>query len=356
MKSLKPLVLSFSLLAFTGAYAQDAKKEKDTQAKPAMSQQSSGASAGASTSSKSAGIAGPMSASKLRGMDVVDAQGKKLGDIDEVVLDMPNGRVHAVVLGFGGFLGLGEKQFAFPVSDLRPAKDKNQLQLNVDKEKLKDREGFAKGKYPEMSDEYWARVGQGGKASAGAGQPAQKQNLVRASKVIGQDVEDKAGQDVGEVKDIVLSSDRTRIQHVVLDVNDAGEATIPPKSLSMGKEGDKLVIDMSREQLKSQAKPADRSTRSERTRPTASGSASAGAGSSSAGASASKKSFTELDRDNDGSLSQMEAAADANAKSNFESLDKNNDEKLSRSEYEGGQGAAAGATGSKQSQQKDKSK
>ncbi|HEX6318109.1 MAG TPA: PRC-barrel domain-containing protein [Burkholderiales bacterium] len=388
MKSLKPLLLSFSLLAFTGAYAQDAKKEKDqTQAKPAMSQadskddkasgsaakqsqQSSGASAGASSSTSGAGMAGGMSVKNLRGMDVVDSQGKDLGEIDEVMLDMADGRVHSVVLGFGGFLGLGEKHFAFLVSDLQPAKEKNKLQLNVDKEKLKDREGFAKGKYPAPDDDYWAKVGQGDKSGAAAGATGQKASVMRASKVIGQDVQDKSGQDVGEVKDIVLSSDRTRIQHVVLDVKGAGEATLPPKSLSMGKEGDKLVVDMSSEQLKSQAKPAagassgasttrtvpierDKQSQAD-TKP--SGSASAGAGSSSAGTSASKKGFAELDRDNDGSLSRMEAAADANAKSNFESLDKNSDKKLSRSEYEGGQGAAAGATGSKQSEQKDKSK
>jgi sporulation protein YlmC with PRC-barrel domain len=321
MKSLKPLLLSFSLLAFTGAYAQDAKKEKDqTQAKPAtsqaesktdkaakddkasgstatQSQRSSGASAGATGSTSAAGMSGGMSAKKLRGMDVVDAQGKKLGDIDEVVLDMANGRVHAVVLGFGGFLGLGEKQYAFPVSDLQPAKDKDKLQLNVDKEKLKDREGFAKGKYPAMSDEYWARVGQGGKASAGAGQPGQKQSLVRASEVIGKDVQDKSGQDVGEVEDIMLSADRTRIQHVVLDVDDAGQATIPPKSLSMGKEGDKLVIDMSADQLKSQAKPADKraGTRGER-------SGSAGAGGTSG---------TGMSQDRDTARSDRKPSGDA---------------------------------------------
>ena len=276
MKSLKPLLLSFSLLAFTGAYAQDAKKEKDqTQAKPAMSQTESKtdrAAAGASAQSQSS-QSSQMSAKKLRGMDVVDAQGKKLGDIDEVVLDMANGRVHAVVLGFGGFLGLGEKHFAFPVSDLQPAKEKDKLQLNVDKQKLKDREGFAKGKYPEPNDDYWVRIGQADKAGAAAGATGQKASFMRASQVIGKDVEDKSGKDVGEVQDIMLSADHTRIQHVVIDVNGAGHATVEPKSLSMGKERDKLMISMSADQLKSQAKPAERDARTERTRPATGGAA-----------------------------------------------------------------------------------
>lgn len=67
-----------------------------------------------------------------------------------------------------------------------------------------------------------------------------------------------------------------------------------------------------------------------------------------------KQTFSALDRDNDGSVSMMEAAADPDAKQQFEELDKNNDYKLSRSEYEalervsketiGSGGAAAGGT------------
>lgn len=290
MKSLKPLVLSFSLLAFTGAYAQDAKKETDPTAKPAMSQAetknesvgkddkssdraatsrqpSAGASAGASSASSAAGMADGISVRKLRGMDVVDAKGEKLGDIEEVMLDMQSGRVHAVVLGFGGFLGMGEKHFAFPVSDLQPAKEKDKLQLNVDKQKLKDREGFAKGKYPEPNDDYWVRIGQADKAGAGAGATGQKASFMRASQVIGKDVQDQSGKDVGEVQDILLSSDHSRIQHVVLDVDGAGHARVEPKSLSMGKERDKLMISMSADQLKSQAKPAERGAATGASRP-----------------------------------------------------------------------------------------
>ena len=63
---------------------------------------------------------------------------------------------------------------------------------------------------------------------------------------------------------------------------------------------------------------------------------------SSATGSVSRKTFSEVDRDNDGFISMTEAAADADAKQNFKSLDKNNDYKLSRSEWEAGQAPAAG--------------
>jgi sporulation protein YlmC with PRC-barrel domain len=336
MNLVKPLVLSFSLIAFAGAYADEAKKDRsDAQAKPSMSQTDS-----AAASARAGATAGGMSARKLIDMDVVDSKGEALGEIGDVVLDLHNARVHAAVLESGGFLGLGEKHYAFPISEFKPAKDKDKLALNVDKEKLKAQKGFEKGKWPAMGDEYWGRIGTKDKAAAGATQPAQKKNLVRASELMGRDVTDKSGKEIGEIKDVILSSDNARIQHLVIDVKGAGQAQVQPKSVSLGT-GDKLVLDMSADELKRQAKPEKR----------------AGAGTStgaSAGATAGK-SFTALDRDNDGALSQMEAAADADAKSNFEKLDKNKDEKLSRAEWEAGQGAAAGATG-KQDEQKGPAK
>lgn len=331
MKSIKPLVLSFSLAALAGAvYADDAKKEsRNEQAEPAMSQSdnkaSGSASAGASATQKSDSTA--MSAKKLIGTDVVDAQGKDMGEIKEVVLDLHNARVHSAVFEFGGFMGIGDKQYAFPVSELKSAKERDKLALNVDKDKLKSEQGFEKDKWPAMDDKYWSGVASRDKSAAGGPQRSgQKVNLHRASKLMGQEVQDKSGRQVGEIRDVLLSSDRGRIQHIVIDLKGAGEARIEPKALSLGT-GDKLMVNMSADQLKGQAGKRDKQAQSESTT-----------------ASASKKSFSELDRDNDGTLSRVEAAADADTKSNFEKLDKNNDQKLSRSEWEAGQGAAAGGT------------
>jgi sporulation protein YlmC with PRC-barrel domain len=296
MTRIAPFIVSFSLIAFAGAAAaaDEAKQQQGTRDdRPAAA----GASAQAS---------GAMSAKRLIGTDVVDAQGKDMGEIKEVVLDLRSGRVHAAVLEFGGFMGIGDKQYAFPVSQLKPAKEANKLTLNVAKEKLEQAKGFEKDKWPAMSDEYWGRMG--GKAAAGGtGAQGGKMNLHRASELIGREVQNQQGEQVGEIRDIVLSADRARIQHVVVSRQDGGEARVAPKQLSLGT-GDKLVVDM----------PAGKSKQ----------------GSAAGGASASQKTFAELDKDNDGALSPLEAAADANAKSHFEKLDRNNDERLSRDEWQ----------------------
>jgi hypothetical protein len=56
---------------------------------------------------------GFMRGSKLVGLDVVGLDNAKVGSIDEVLVD-GSGRVRAVVIGVGGFLGLGEKSVAVP--------------------------------------------------------------------------------------------------------------------------------------------------------------------------------------------------------------------------------------------------
>lgn len=295
MKRIAPFIASFSLIAFAGAALAAGESQKQSR------QQSS-----AQTQSQS------MSAKRLIGTDIVDAQGKDMGEINEVVLDLHSGRVHAAVVQFGGFLGIGDKQYAFPVSQLKPAKERDKLMLNVNKEKLEQQQGFDKDRWPAMSDDYWGRIG--GKAAAGGTKAqGQKANLHRASELIGKNVQNKSGEQVGEIKDIVLSSDRGRIQHLLVARDGGGEARVAPKQLSLGT-GDKLVVDM----------PAGKSKQ----------------GSAAGGSTSGSRSFSELDKDNDGALSQLEAAGDANAKSNFEKLDKNNDMKLSRDEWDSGQAAS----------------
>lgn len=56
-------------------------------------------------------------ATDLVGYDVYGSEGEKIGDINDVVI-RGDGTVAGVVIGVGGFLGLGEKDVAVPLSDL----------------------------------------------------------------------------------------------------------------------------------------------------------------------------------------------------------------------------------------------
>jgi hypothetical protein len=56
--------------------------------------------------------------SKLIGVDVYGPNDEKVGDIGEVLVDR-SGNAHAVVIGVGGFLGIGKKDVALPFSALK---------------------------------------------------------------------------------------------------------------------------------------------------------------------------------------------------------------------------------------------
>ncbi len=97
-----------------------------------------------------------MSADTLRGDKVVNPDGEDLGEIETIMLDVPNGRIAYAVLSFGGILGMGEKLFALPWESLTLDADQKRFVLDIDKERLKDAPGFDKDHWPAMGDAQWA--------------------------------------------------------------------------------------------------------------------------------------------------------------------------------------------------------
>ena len=97
-----------------------------------------------------------MSAGTLAGDHVRNSAGEDLGKIEEIMIDVPTGRVAYAVLSFGGFLGMGDKLFALPWDALRLNEDEHEFVLNVDKATLENAPGFDKDNWPDMADENWA--------------------------------------------------------------------------------------------------------------------------------------------------------------------------------------------------------
>jgi sporulation protein YlmC with PRC-barrel domain len=92
-----------------------------------------------------------LAASTLAGDSVRNAAGEDLGTIDEIMIDIPSGRVAYAVLSFGGFLGMGDKLFAVPWSALKVDEDEKCFILNVDKRTIEQAPGFDKDNWPDMS-------------------------------------------------------------------------------------------------------------------------------------------------------------------------------------------------------------
>lgn len=97
-----------------------------------------------------------MAADTLQGDKVINLQGENLGTIEDIMLDVGNGRVAYAVLSFGGLLGMGEKLFAIPWRALTMDADKKCFVLDIQKEHLKNAPGFDKEHWPAMADPVWA--------------------------------------------------------------------------------------------------------------------------------------------------------------------------------------------------------
>lgn len=85
----------------------------------------------------------------LKGIDVLDPTGHKIASINDLVLTT-DGKVDAIVVDFGGFLGIGTKQIALAYQGLKfmdDADKKHYLVVNVTKEQLDAQRAYNKDDY-----------------------------------------------------------------------------------------------------------------------------------------------------------------------------------------------------------------
>ena len=219
--------------------------------------------------------------SELIGMDVRNARGENLGDVKDVVVDTENGRVAYAVVGIGGFLGIGEKLSAFPMSAFKvsqaaprdgmpaargtstdkspgnpfdndgvrgdkgpigsdragagatngtgPAATANRmlsgrglggvhLVVDADPGRLKRAPNFDADKWPDWNDsKYRGEVDR----AAGATGAAKVGRLLRGSQLVDADIRDPQARNVGEVEDLVVDVRTGTVRYAVVDFDQA---------------------------------------------------------------------------------------------------------------------------------------
>jgi sporulation protein YlmC with PRC-barrel domain len=96
-----------------------------------------------------------LTASTLKGDRVINRHDETLGHIEEIMLDMVQGRVAYAVMSSGGFLGLGERLFAIPWSALTLDPDRECFVMDASKDHFDNAPGFDKSHWPSMADRTW---------------------------------------------------------------------------------------------------------------------------------------------------------------------------------------------------------
>jgi sporulation protein YlmC with PRC-barrel domain len=88
---------------------------------------------------------GQIRATQMDGSTVYDTQNQKVGDIKDIILDR-DGKVAAVVLDVGAFLGMGGKYVALAMNDLKITNDNNsnkpRFTVDMTKDQLKAAQAY----------------------------------------------------------------------------------------------------------------------------------------------------------------------------------------------------------------------
>jgi sporulation protein YlmC with PRC-barrel domain len=95
-------------------------------------------------------------ASKLMGMPVKNLQDEKLGKVENFVVDLSSGRIVAVIISSGGFIGMGDELSAVPPTALRFNAEHDTLQLDASKEMLAGSPHFKANEWPDLSQPGYA--------------------------------------------------------------------------------------------------------------------------------------------------------------------------------------------------------
>jgi hyperosmotically inducible periplasmic protein len=96
-------------------------------------------------------------ASKLLGTSVHNLQDEKLGKVENLIVDLPAGRVVEVILASGGFLGMGDELSAIPPQSFRYGVQADTLTLDSTKEALNRTPHFKSAEWQNVNnpDQVW---------------------------------------------------------------------------------------------------------------------------------------------------------------------------------------------------------
>lgn len=101
-----------------------------------------------------------LAASSIIGDKVQNENEEDLGKIADIMINITTGKIEYVVIGFGGFLTIGEKYFAIPFRLLKVNGAKKIFLFNQPKEMLEKAPGFDMNHWPETNfhaeETYWS--------------------------------------------------------------------------------------------------------------------------------------------------------------------------------------------------------
>lgn len=205
---------------------------------------------------------------KLIGRNIKNPQDETVGEIESVYINA-DGKVDSVIVGVGGFLGVGERHVRVAWKDLRISDKGNKVVINATKEQLKGmapytyRDAKLRGQVFSDSGPYTAANDRAAPADRMASTMATEsigdfnaRGAVSGNALIGAKVKNAAKETVGSVEDVYLDAKGT-VDSVVVSVGGflgVGSKNVAVKwsDLKVGRDGKDLLLmtDWTKDSLK----------------------------------------------------------------------------------------------------------
>lgn len=217
-------------------------------------------------------------ATELMGSEVKNSRGQHVGEIQELIIDLGNNRVYYALVG------ARNKVFAYPMRVFQRVAGKDHLLLNVSDERLEQAPGMNKSEwgrtglwsrdYQRDLEAYWEsdRPERMGETSGRTNdepksalsrtvkvEPRSSMRLVRATSLIGHNLETAQGEGMGELVELVVEVGSGRVLFGLVDFDDnvgkhiaPGDKLhpIPVNALAFTQGRDRLTLNVDRKQLR----------------------------------------------------------------------------------------------------------
>lgn len=202
-----------------------------------------------------------MKASKLLGMNIDTVADEKVGEIDEIFIHSDTGKVLAMVVSTGGFLGMGQQQSLLSPDDLRFNDDRTLMQTDLSKNQIGTAPGYKSGETTGLDQvRPLGKRALNNEAGAKRGDDRNKKGQTRhrrmmISDLMGMGVENHQGEEIGDVDEVYLDLDQREVVGVVVSTGGflglgdqktlfgMSEVTLDPTN-------EKVVLNYTRDQIK----------------------------------------------------------------------------------------------------------
>jgi sporulation protein YlmC with PRC-barrel domain len=228
-KRILALAVAIALSWTAPAVAQSGAEGPRGTASPAVSTPPGGAAATTAPAAAATHELKAVRLSKLEGVNLHDRDDEKIGKVKDLVLDPSSGRILHALVSIGGVMGVGEKEYSVPTGQLRAfsrsADEGVPTKVRLD-------------------------------AAPDSLTPAKKLDkdspYVMGTKLIGTDVDDSAGEDAGEIEDVIVDLPSGEARFALIEFEDGWPVedklvAFPLSSLKPAAKGKDLTLDVSRE-------------------------------------------------------------------------------------------------------------